>query len=81
MVSPFLPASDWEKLRNYLKPKLILAGGEDQFIPVNEVQHLVAELSEPKEYEIIPKADHFWWGYDIEVAKKVANFFTSIFKS
>jgi alpha/beta superfamily hydrolase len=77
LVSPFLPASVWEQLKGYLKPKLILAGGADQFIPSQEIQRLTAELPEPNQYEIISGADHFWWGYDKEVAEKVSAFFST----
>ena len=77
LVSPFLSTSDWEQLKGYLKPKLILAGSQDQVIPLQEVQEFAAELPEPKQYEIIPGADHFWWGYDREIARRVSTFFSA----
>ncbi len=76
-VSPFLPASDWGQLKSYLKPKLLLCGSEDHFVPSGEFQIFATELPEPKQYEIIPGADHFWRGYEEKIAERVATFFSA----
>jgi len=79
LVSPFLPASDWEQLEGYVKPKLFLCGNKDYFVSSQEVQRLAGGLPEPSQYEVIPGADHFWWGYEGEVAEKVSAFFRNAF--
>ena len=63
---------------SYLKPKLLLCGSRDDFIPVPEFLHLVEGVPEPKQYEVISGADHFWWGYEEKVAGVVAAFLAKV---
>jgi alpha/beta superfamily hydrolase len=79
LVSPSLSASDWEQLKSYFRPKLFLCGDKDYFVSSLEVQRLVSGLPQPSQCEVIPGADHFWWGYEGEVAEKVAAFFKNAF--
>lgn len=78
-ISPPL-SSFGADLKGYCKPKLFLCGSGDTFIPAEELLHLVKETGEPKQCEIVPGADHFWWGYEEEAARKVASFFTKALK-
>jgi hypothetical protein len=80
LVSPFISDRDWENLKGYVKPKIFICGGDDRYIFANEVQHKVSELSEPNQFHVIPRTDHFWWGFEGDVANKVAAFFTTVFK-
>jgi len=79
LISPFLAASDWEQLRSYRVPKLFLCGSHDDFISPEEVKRLSGGLPEPNRCEIIQGADHFWWGYEGEIAERVAAFFQAAF--
>jgi len=81
LVSPFLSASDWEHLKGYVKPKLFLCGDKDYFVSSQEVQRLVSGLPEPSQCEVIPGADHFWWGYEGEIAEKVVAFFRAALRA
>jgi alpha/beta superfamily hydrolase len=76
LVSPFLPPQYWEQLKGYLKPKLILSGSEDMFVSAHDVTKFAAQLSNPKQFAIIPGADHFWWGYERKIAEMASNFFS-----
>lgn len=67
-----------EPWREYRQPKLLINGGRDEYIPASEFERLVAELPDPKEYAVIPGADHFWWGHEAEVASKTADFFARL---
>lgn len=80
IVCPPLSDSGRQQLKGYIKPKLILGASEDDVGPAQELQRFVEELPEPKEYDIITGADHFLWGYEYEVADKVAVFFADAFK-
>lgn len=75
LISPPLTEGSPDALRRNSKPKLIMAGGRDSFIPVQDIQRLVEELPEPKEFHAFPGADHFWWGYESELADRAVNFF------
>jgi hypothetical protein len=79
LISPFLTASDWEQLRSYRAPKLFLCGSHDDFISPEEVKRLSGGLPEPNRCEIIQGADHLWWGYEGEIAERVAAFFQAAF--
>jgi len=79
LVSPALLDTGGEQLKGYAKPKFIIIGENDSVIPQGELRQLVEEL-EPKQYEVIAGADHFWAGFEEEVAQKVTGFFASGFK-
>jgi alpha/beta superfamily hydrolase len=74
LVSPALMDSG-EQLKEYIKPKFIIIGENDDVIPQRELRELFEEIPEPKQYEVIAGADHFWGGYEEVVAEKVADFF------
>jgi alpha/beta superfamily hydrolase len=79
LVSPILSTSDWEQLKNYVNPKLLLIGSEDYFVSFPEKELRPGQFPEPKQYEVISGADHFWFGYEEEVSDKVSNFFATVF--
>ena len=77
---PLLPPG-LEPLKAFARPKLILAGERDQFIPVSLLGELVQGLPPPLEWEVLPGADHFWWGQEKPLAQRVAAFFTRAFST
>lgn len=79
LVSPMLSEANWERLREYPKVKFLTVGDADSFIPVEGFQEQVNNVADPKQYQVVSGADHFWWGYEEEVAQKVAEFFTAGF--
>jgi alpha/beta superfamily hydrolase len=44
-------------------PKLFLSGDRDQYAPVSQLREVVAAAPEPKHFETIPGADHFFAGH------------------
>jgi len=74
-ISPPLSLFDFSILKDCRKPKFMLAGSQDEYVKVEELQDFCRTLAEPKECEIIDGADHFWWGYETVMAEKVADFF------
>jgi alpha/beta superfamily hydrolase len=77
-VSPPLSMFDFDFLKSCPKPKLLISGSGDNFIPVDQFLEFCQSLPEPKEYEGIEGADHFWWDYDSVLAAKVIAFFTRV---
>ena len=75
-VSPPLTMFDFEFLKDCFKPKLFLSGSGDDFTSPHQFTEFCQALPDPKEYEVIEGADHFWWGYEFEVGAKVSSFFT-----
>lgn len=80
LISPALETSQITKLKDCTKPRFIISGSEDDVISREEVELVNGELAEPKRFEIIEGADHFWMGYEGLVAEKVTTFFEGIFK-
>ncbi len=79
LVSPALSDSGWEQLKTYPKPVFIISGENDFVIPPEQLRRYTSDISGLKQCEIIPGADHFWYGYEAEVAEKVAEFFVAGF--
>ncbi|MBA7678247.1 Esterase EstD [subsurface metagenome] len=79
LVSAPLSDSDWEQLKGYGRPKLLVVGEADQMIPLERFQQQIKDTPEPEQYQIVSGADHFWGGYEEEVAQKVSQFFDAGF--
>ncbi len=79
LVSPALSDSGCEQLKRYTKPKFLTVGDADPFIPLERFQQYIKDTPDPRQYQVISGADHFWWGYEEEVAQKVTQFFVAGF--
>ena len=79
LISPPLAGPAWEQLKGYPKPKLLMVGSADAFIAASEFQQHAQDMPEPKQYFVVSGADHFWWGYEGELAQKVTQFFSAGF--
>jgi uncharacterized protein len=75
-ISPPLSMFDYSCLRDCLKPKLMISGTEDQFVPVKPYVSFCQTFPGPTECITINGADHQWWGYEDAMAKKAADFFS-----
>ena len=80
LISPPLEPSHISELKDCAKPKFIVSGSEDAFVPPAQVELLNRKLSGPKQFELISGADHFWWGYELIIAEKIADFFSPLFQ-
>lgn len=79
LVSPALSDTGWEQLKEYTKPKFLISGNCDYVIPPQQFQQYIKDIPEPKQYQLISGADHFWRGYEAEVGQKVTQFFVTGF--
>jgi hypothetical protein len=60
-----------------LKPKLIIQGTRDQFVPRAEVEAFYGSLAEPKQIYWVQNADHFFTGKLEEVQRVIREFLRS----
>jgi alpha/beta superfamily hydrolase len=67
--------SQSSQLKDCIKPKLIICGTNDFVVPLDQARLMNQEAAEPKQFELISGADHFWVGYEPVLAEKVAAFF------
>jgi alpha/beta superfamily hydrolase len=72
--------SQLSRLKSCTKPKLIICGTDDFVLPLDQARLMNQEAAEPKQFELISGADHFWSGYEAVLADKVAAFFESKIK-
>jgi alpha/beta superfamily hydrolase len=56
-------------------PTLFLFGERDSIAPAAALERSGIELPPASGVTVIPDADHFWWGYEGEVAQAVVAFF------
>ncbi len=79
LVSPALSDSGWGQLKGYYKPKFLIIGDADHVIPLGRFEEHIKDIPEPGQHHVISGADHFWQGYEEEVAEKVSQFFAAGF--
>jgi hypothetical protein len=77
-VSPPLDTFDFEFLKDCPKPKLLILGDEDDLVSAQELLEFCGNLREPKACAAIEGADHFWWGYESQLAAEVTAFFVRV---
>jgi alpha/beta superfamily hydrolase len=81
LVSPPIDESGWEQIKAYSKPLFIISGEYDFLISPEQVRQHVGDNDGLKKYVAISGADHFWEGYEAEVAQNVAEFFVNGFRA
>jgi len=79
LVSALLSDSNWEQLKRYDKPKLCVVGDADQMLSLERFHQHTKDVPHSEQYQVVSGADHFWWGYEEEVAQKVSRFFVAGF--
>ena len=73
-VAPPLAFMTLDALRDCTKPKLFLVGDGDQYCGVHSLTQQLATLAEPHAHDILPGADHFFFGYEEAIADAVHGF-------
>lgn len=67
--------SQMTQLQGCPRPKLMIGGTNDFVLPIEQAKLMNQEAAEPKQFELIDGADHFWMGYETVLAEKVVTFF------
>ena len=60
------------------KPKLFIQGSKDNIAYFDNFLEHYEDYDNPKEYKIINGADHFYWGYEKQVAELVYRFYSNM---
>ena len=60
------------------KPKLFIQGNKDELAHYDRFLKHYEDYDIPKKFEIINGADHFYWGYEEQVANLVYRFYSSL---
>jgi len=80
LVSPAILETGWEQLEQYNRPKFVIAGDADTVIMLERMRQNIKDVHISQQFELVPGADHFWWGYEEQLARKVTGFFTDNFE-
>ncbi|MFX1449176.1 MAG: alpha/beta hydrolase [Promethearchaeota archaeon] len=69
---------EYKKFSQSEKPKLFIQGNRDTIAIYENFEKHYNFYLEPKKYKIIDGADHFYSGFEQEVAKEALKFYSSI---
>jgi len=72
LVSPALDDGGWAQLKAWSRPKLILLGDADTMVPYNRLKKY---FEDGGDFQAFHGVDHFWWGFEEEIGKRVSEFF------
>jgi hypothetical protein len=56
-------------------PSLLISGEQDEIAPAASLPVLATMIGPHCQMTVVRGADHFWWGYEKELARAVAQFF------
>jgi alpha/beta superfamily hydrolase len=68
---------NYKELSQSKKPKFFLQGDNDPIALFDKFLTHYNYYLEPKQYEIISGADHFYWGYENQLSENVLKFYQS----
>ena len=68
----------YKKLSQTHKPKLFIQGDRDDVAHFANFEEHYDSYDTPKEFLIVNGADHFYWGYEEQVARKIFEFYTTL---
>lgn len=80
LISPALmEQAKITQLRDCKIPKLIVSGDADDLISNEQLKLMEREAADPKRFEVVPGANHFWISHEVTLADKVVTFFSVLF--
>ncbi|MYD36120.1 MAG: alpha/beta hydrolase [Dehalococcoidia bacterium] len=77
LISPAMGEGTPEAYAALTMPKLIATGEADNFATVERVRGLAGMLPGATEIYIAPQTDHFWWGEEMNLGRRVGEFLSS----
>ncbi|MDP6549984.1 MAG: hypothetical protein QF659_07935 [Dehalococcoidia bacterium] len=80
LISPPLRALESTKLGTNDLPMLVIAGDRDKPVQSDQFLATLESFDYPPTCHVIAGADHFWSGYENQLAPRVAEFFSATLK-
>lgn len=75
LISPALADSGWAQLREWSHPKIVLLGDTDTVVPYDRLKKY---FDAGGEFQVVHDADHFWWGFEQEIDRRIGGFFAAL---
>jgi hypothetical protein len=73
LISPWLEGEDWDRVRVWSGPRLLIWGSLDEFV-IRGYERLARRMG-IEGCQVIEMADHFWAGHEEELVERVSDFF------
>jgi len=80
-ISPPVSFFDFSHLTDPGVPVCFVSGDRDDFCDLGSLRRLVEGLPGQKRLDVVPGADHFYMGYEGQMAELVGTFFSDMFPS
>ena len=80
LISPSLQALEGSVLKGSKRPVLVITGDEDKLVQSAQLEAVLDSFSNQPSCEIVTGADHYWFGYEGQLAPKVVEFFAEKLK-
>ena len=80
LISPALQALEGTALKERKGPLLVVTGDEDKLVQSGQLGSVLDSFSGTPTCHIVPGADHYWSGYEGQLAPKVVEFFAEKLK-
>lgn len=73
-IAPPLSHMDLGEAGNTAKPKFFVRGGKDEYCGEEDFRRWFNGLPDPKEEKLLPAANHFFQGFEMEIARAVSEY-------
>ena len=80
LISPSVRALEGTELKNNNEATFIIAGDQDKSVQSGEFIPALDAFGHPPQRHIVEGADHYWFGYEDQMAPRVVEFFTGALK-
>ena len=80
LISPALQALEGTALRGSKRPILVIAGDKDKLVQSEQLESVLDSFSSPPTCHVVAGADHYWFGYEGQLAPQVVEFFADKLK-
>ena len=80
LISPSVRALEGSELKAKGQPTLVIAGDKDKAVQSEGFSPAVDAFKSPPTRHIVSGADHYWFGYEDQLAPRVAEFFAEALK-
>ncbi len=80
LISPPLRAVESTPLKNGKQPVFIISGDKDKLVQSDGLEPALESFKNPPECQIVEGADHYWAGFESQLAPQVCRFFAKQLK-
>ncbi len=80
LISPSIRALENTALAGAKQPVLVITGDQDELVQSDQFGTVFDGFSSPPTCHIVAGADHYWYGYESQLAPRVVDFFSEKLK-